>query len=211
MTSSRFPGKVLAPLMGRPLISHVVSRSAAVVGLSKVVILTSGDPTDDPLVCYAERVMQVQVFRGDLRNVLSRFQGALLAYPCERFVRVCGDSPFIDSRLIESMIQRIRPQDELVTNVQNRTFPSGQSVEILKSATFEKINSGGLSLEEQEHVTTHYYANPERYIINSIQSVSPILAKESMVVDTLEDLIALEEKQKSALGDLDFSVLMDSQ
>lgn len=195
--------------MGRPLISHVVSRAAAAVGLSKVVILTSGDSTDDPLVCYAERVLQVQVFRGHLRNVLGRFQGALLAYPCERFVRICGDSPLIDPRLIESMIQRIRPQDDLVTNVQNRTFPSGQSVEILKSATFKKINTGVLNPEEQEHVTLHYYANPERYIINSVHSTSLMLAKESMVVDTLEDLIALEAKQKSAPGDLNFGILIE--
>lgn len=210
MSSSRFPGKMLAPLAGRPVLAHVVANASVAVGLDRVVVLTSSNATDDPLACYAEQVLQVAVYRGELVNVFGRFQAGLLAYPCQWFVRVCGDSPLIDPRLIIKMIQRIRPQDDLVTNVAKRTFPPGQSVEILKSSTFTMINASTLDAAEKEHVTSKYYANPDLYVVNSVQSVSPALASQKMVVDSLEDLLFLE-KSLSGCGKTrqDFSVLME--
>ena len=38
--STRFPGKPLATLLGRPLIQHVVARCAAVEGIARVVVAT---------------------------------------------------------------------------------------------------------------------------------------------------------------------------
>jgi spore coat polysaccharide biosynthesis protein SpsF len=210
MSSSRYPGKMLAPLAGRPVLAHVVENAAEAVGLDRIVVLTSSDLTDDPLAGYAERFLGVDVYRGELANVFSRFQGALSKYPCQWFIRVCGDSPLIDSRLIKKMVQRIRPQDDLVTNVAERTFPPGQSVEILKSSTFASIDSGSLGFAQREHVTSCYYANPDLYIVNPVRSVHPELASQKMVLDSLEDLLSIE-KILSMGSDMkqDFSTLMD--
>jgi spore coat polysaccharide biosynthesis protein SpsF (cytidylyltransferase family) len=211
MSSSRFPGKMLAPLAGQPILAHVVKNAAVAVGLDRVVVLTSSDVSDDPLACYAEHFLGAAVFRGDLGNVLCRFQGALAEYPCEWFMRICGDSPLIDPNIMALMIQRIRMQDDLVTNVAVRTFPPGQSVEILKSSTFISIDAGALNLDNLEHVTSHYYANPERYVINTIRSVQPELAAQSMVIDTLEDLLSMEEKfMRPGEKIRDFGALMAS-
>lgn len=194
MSSSRFPGKMLAPLAGKPILAHVVASAAIAVGLDRVVVLTSSDVSDDPIACYADRFLGVTVYRGDLDNVVYRFHGALDEYPCEWFMRICGDSPLIDPNLMALMVKRIRMQDDLVTNVAVRTFPPGQSVEILKSSTFISIDADELNLDEREHITSHYYAHPERYVINNIRSVRPELAAQLMVVDTLKDLLTMEEK-----------------
>ena len=62
MSSGRFPGKVLAPFRGRPLLAHVVERVAQGVPRERLVVATSVDPADDPLEAYG-KALGVDVFR----------------------------------------------------------------------------------------------------------------------------------------------------
>jgi spore coat polysaccharide biosynthesis protein SpsF len=54
MSSRRLPGKVLQPLAGRPALERVVERLGRASGLDEVVVLTSTDPSDDPVAELAE-------------------------------------------------------------------------------------------------------------------------------------------------------------
>ncbi|EKD70940.1 MAG: acylneuraminate cytidylyltransferase, partial [uncultured bacterium] len=103
LSSERFPGKVLAPLHQQPLIKHVVNCARSVREINQVVVLTSDNESDDPLVAYLEKIPCCYV-RGDLENVFVRFQKALRDFPCDYFVRLSADSPFINSDLIQFMI-----------------------------------------------------------------------------------------------------------
>jgi spore coat polysaccharide biosynthesis protein SpsF len=85
------------------------------------------------------------------------------------------------------------PDIDLVTNVQIRTFPIGHSVEMIKSATFARIDSSQFTPEEKEHVTEVYYNHSTKFRIMNIESADPGLAKISFAVDTLEDLFRLEK------------------
>ena len=49
MSSSRFPGKALAPLAGVPLIEVVCRRARSCAALDGLVVATSDRPDDDPL------------------------------------------------------------------------------------------------------------------------------------------------------------------
>jgi len=193
MSSVRFPGKMLALLMGKPVLQHVVQNSANVVGKANVVVLTSTLASDDVLADYAKNQLGVKVFRGDLENVVKRFQDALVDFPCEWIIRICGDSPLIDGRLIRAMILEIREDCDLLSNVVVRTFPRGQSIEILKASTLKLIDSGQLSRDQKEHLTSFYYANLGRFRINSIRLKTKNLSEISMVVDTVNDLVSLEK------------------
>jgi spore coat polysaccharide biosynthesis protein SpsF len=191
MSSRRFPGKVLAPLAGRPLIAHVIERCGAAFGAEYVIVATSAEASDDALVGTV-RELGCAVFRGELDNVLGRFQQCLRQHPCEWFVRISADSPLIDPRLIASVAKQRAPQFDLVTNVQTRTFPPGQSVEVVRSECFAGIDAAALSAEEREHVTLVFYRTPERYRIRSVVSRDPDLARQPLTVDTPEDLRAVE-------------------
>lgn len=192
MSSSRFPGKVLAPLRGRPLIAHVIERASMVAGPGGVILVTSLEASDDPLVAYAEACLGVRVFRGDLTNVVRRFQDCLATVPCTWFVRICGDSPVIDHELVSAMLEQVTPEVDLVTNVGERTFPAGQSVEIIRTAPFRQLVAAELTADEQEHVTLHYYRCPTVYRIRNIRSSAPGRANRPLVVDSMDDLKALE-------------------
>ena len=192
MSSERFPGKVLAPFKGKPLIAHVLGQVTQAVSPDAVVVATSGELADDPLSAYV-RELGITVLRGPLENVFQRFQLCLEAYPCTWFFRVCADSPLLHSALLTAAMAYCQRLDlDLVTNVYPRTFPKGQSVEMLRSETFSAITADLLSEEEQEHVTKYYYNNPGRFRMLNLDSNDPGLGQMSFVVDTIEDLSRLE-------------------
>ena len=193
MRSTRFPGKVLAPLNGRPIIAHVISQVAQVIPSDRITVATSTEQSDDPLACYV-RDIGIAVYRGPLENVFARFQFCLKEYPCTWFFRICADSPLLDGAVLQTMLAYSdRPDVDLVTNVYPRTFPKGQSVEMLNSATFAAIDQNRLTREKQEHVTKVYYNHSTEFRIINIESSDLGLANASLAVDTLEDLYRLEK------------------
>ena len=191
MSSRRFPGKMLAPLAGRPLIAHVVERCGAAFGADQVVVATSIEASDDVLAQAVTR-LGCLVFRGELDNVLGRFQQCLRQHPCDWFVRISADSPLIDPRLIARIAEQRAPQFDLVTNVQQRTFPPGQSVEVVRSECFAAIDAAALTAEEREHVTLAFYRAAGKYRIRNVAAREPGLERQSYAVDTPEDLRAVE-------------------
>jgi spore coat polysaccharide biosynthesis protein SpsF len=192
MSSRRFPGKVLARLDGIPVLARVVDRVSKAVPKDCIVVTTSTDRADDALA-EAAASLGVSVHRGPLNNVMRRFQLCLAQYPCDWFFRVCADSPLLDPGLLLYALRFSGRKDvDLVTNVFPRTFPRGQSVEMIRSAALAKIDAEQLSPDEQEHVTKHFYSHPEQFRILNCQSATD-LSGQSFTVDTPEDLARLEK------------------
>lgn len=189
MSSQRFPGKVLAPLQGKPLVSHLIARAQQAQGVDQVVVLTSVEPSDAPLAAYLESV-GCPVFRGELNNVFLRFRAALAQYPCDYFVRLSADSPLMDVQLLSDMVAYTQDDAyDFISNVQSRMFPKGQSVEIVRRDAFLSVDAQGLTPEQQEHVMPYFYDAPLRklFVDNTVNQ-----REINSCVDTIEDLRALE-------------------
>lgn len=191
MSSTRFPGKMLAPFGGIPLVEVILDNIGASVGRERLVLATSSEVSDAPLVAYAKAI-GYQVFRGDLSNVFARFQACAVSYPCNWIIRICGDSPLLDVSLIHALLERCSSDTDLVTNVGIRTFPPGQSVEILNAKTMASIDADSLADDEKEHLTRVFYRHPERYRVHNVACSDPGWLEQSYVVDTIEDLRRLE-------------------
>lgn len=189
MSSTRFPGKVLAPFRGRPVLSHIVERLAGVI--EGTVVATSTEPSDDPIAAYGHS-LGVPVFRGPLHDVVGRFQRCLDAYPCEWFLRVCADSPLLEPGLVTRMLQQATPGVDLVTNTFPRTFPPGLSLELLRTATFMELDVAALSADQREHITRVYYDQPHRFRIVNVTADERQPSSVHLAIDTVEDLLALE-------------------
>lgn len=204
MSSTRFPGKMLAPFRGRPLIAQVLAQFQESGLGSQVVVLTSVDPTDDPLADFVANRCAVPVFRGELDNVVGRFQAALGEYPCEWLVRISGDSPLIDASLVRAMIGLSDRDHDVVSNVVHRTFPPGQSVECIRSDVFSALRWPDLTPEQREHVTKVFYDRPRDWRTRSVICADLKWASSRMVVDTLADLRELEAGMAlpASFGDL---------
>jgi spore coat polysaccharide biosynthesis protein SpsF len=185
MSSSRFPGKVLAPFGNYPLINHVWFSAQA---LGKVVFLTSTKASDDPFYVYLT-TLGAKVFRGDLNNVFKRFQDASREYPSDWIIRLCGDSPLLQPRVIQQVIDNLDPQFELISNV--RAYPKGQRVEAIRTDALLAVDADQLWPEFQEHVTTRWYAPNAQWPVCHLPRIYDF-ALDNYCVDTIEDLKRLE-------------------
>lgn len=106
LSSTRLPGKVLADVAGKPLIQRVVERTRAARLVDEVIVLTSEEPSDDPLA-QAMDELGIPCRRGSLPDVLSRYGALLQDYGPEYVVRVTGDCPLVESSFIDAQLEAL--------------------------------------------------------------------------------------------------------
>jgi spore coat polysaccharide biosynthesis protein SpsF (cytidylyltransferase family) len=153
MSSTRFPGKVLQPLQGVPLIVYMARRAARARLLDEVRIVTSTDASDDTLADIVTAA-GLPVFRGDLNDVLKRYADAAAACGAGEIVRLTGDCPLIDPDVIDDVIRARRSAGTAyASNVAPPTFPDGLDVECFTRDTLECAHLKASSGPEREHVT----------------------------------------------------------
>lgn len=192
MSSRRFPGKVLAPFLGKPLLARVVERLRAFDPDLPVVVATSDRASDDPLALYAAS-LGAAVTRGPLEDVLGRFALSLRRHPCQAFFRVCADSPLLAPALFAQAAEVFaREACDLATNVFPRTYPPGMSVELVRTETFLAMESAASHPDEREHVTKYFYNNPHDFRIVNLASPDPAPPGLSLAVDEPDDLARVE-------------------
>lgn len=191
MTSERLPGKVLREVAGRPLLGYLLERLARCPALDAVVVATSTDPTDAPVERFC-RERGVACYRGSLSNVARRFRDALDAHGLDAFVRVSGDSPLLDPALVGRGVRLFRAGAfDLVTNVHPRSYPPGQSVEVVGREGFRRACVAMHEADEREHVTLHFYRHPGRFRIENFAAARDYGGLR-LTVDTADDLARLE-------------------
>lgn len=169
MSSRRLPGKVLAPLAGKPTLAYLLERLARCSAVDRVIVATSIEPSDDPVAAYCEQA-GVLVHRGPLEHVAARFGEVVDRFGLDAFVRVTADSPLLDQRLVDRGAALYRDGDfDVVTNVYPRsTFPSGQSLEVVRSDAFRDALANMDDHYEREHVTPYFYRRPEQFRIHNL-------------------------------------------
>ena len=200
MSSSRFPGKALAPLAGKPVIDRVIDRVNDAIRRENIIVLTSTHRSDDPLVAYLDD--SIEVYRGDLSNVFQRYQNALETYPCDRFFRVCGDSPFLEPTLFERAVELADERSfDLLTTKLDGELPLGKNVECLNTETFLSLEDASLSDEEREHICNTFYSNPDTYDIQPISTPTLSADHPGFCVDTVKDIKRLTDAVDA--GELD--------
>ena len=188
MDSRRLPGKALLSVNGRPLLVRVLDRVRAVPGRPKIVLATSDRELDDPIAALAEDQC-VAVFRGSAEDVAGRVLAAAEAHGFTRFVRVSGDSPFVDPEMIAEFLVCQRALDaDVVTNVMPRTLPPGASIEVVKTAAMRRLVESTRDADDREHVTRFFYRQPQHFHIENIAGRDRHYAALHLAVDTEEDL-----------------------
>lgn len=197
-SSSRFPGKVLFPIKDTPLILHIISR-LKILNLP-VYVLTSDDSTDDELVDLLAK-NNVEFFRGNLNNVLSRFNSFLLATNYSHVFRISADSPLIHPALLMQALHLANEENDfdLITNVLPRSFPKGQSIELISRGALNLAEERTSEMKDLEHVTSFFYRNVEKYKVINFASESN-LAFWNLCIDTFEDLERLNTIMEIALS-----------
>ena len=103
VSSSRLPGKVLRPILGKPMLTLQIERLRRSMKMDRLLVATSTEASDDPLVLACAEY-RVECFRGSLEDVLDRFCKAAQPYAPEHVVRLTGDCPLADPEIIDQVI-----------------------------------------------------------------------------------------------------------
>lgn len=155
MASSRLPGKVLLPVLDKPLIIHELDRLRRAEKLNELWLATSDDSSDDPL---AEAVEQrgYRVFRGSQDDVLDRFYCLARQSKADLVVRLTGDCPLHDPGIVDYVIDAFLAAKQMVhyaSNVWPPTFPDGLDVEVFTFSALQDAHQNCTEKIEREHVT----------------------------------------------------------
>jgi spore coat polysaccharide biosynthesis protein SpsF len=204
MGSSRLPGKVLLPILGRPMLHWVVHRTGKAVSIDEVVVATTTDARDDVIVdlCAAEGW---HVSRGSEDDVLDRYHAAAQEFGATHVVRVTSDCPLIEPEVIDRIVFELRSEaslDYASNTIPPRTFPRGLDTEAMKAETLHRAWLEDREPGWREHVTPYVYRHPELF---KIKVVTDDVDRSDMrwTVDTPEDF-ELATRVYDAFGHGDF-------
>ena len=103
MSSNRLPGKVMMEILGEPMISLQIERIKRAKKIDKLILATSNQEEDNKLVEVCKNI-GLHCFRGSLDNVLDRYYNAALTFKPIHIVRLTGDCPLIDPKIIDEVI-----------------------------------------------------------------------------------------------------------
>lgn len=183
--SSRLHGKIMKKINGKEILTYILERLAILEEEYPIVVCTSIENSDKPIVEYCKK-NHIDYYRGDLNNVALRFLNCAQEHGFENAVRINGDNLFLDAGLIKNMIQlKENSKVEFVSNVKDRTFPKGMSVEIVSTAFYKK-EFQNFEKNDLEHVMTYFYRlNKEhtRFVYNRDKEIGDF----NLAIDTEVD------------------------
>lgn len=186
MNSSRLPGKCCLKIFNDfSLIQIIVSRLKFFFPNLPVIIATSIRSSDNYLL-YELKDYDVTIFRGELDNVASRFRD--ISKNFDYLIRINGDNVYLEKDYISTAINyALKGRYNFISNVQKRTFPIGNSVEIVKSSYFLSKYSS-FNINHYEHVFTYFYENWCEKTMKNIENEIN-MSNLKLAIDKSEDFI----------------------
>ncbi len=197
MGSTRLPGKVLMPVLGKPLLAYEIERLQKVQQPHLLVVATTTNPEDNVIETLC-KALKVQCFRGSELDVLDRFYDTAIAARAETIVRVTGDCPLIDPLVVSAIIDQFEESQlgktptDYCSNSLQRTFPRGLDAEVFSIGALEAAWQKAIEPVDREHVTGYLYQHPEQFNITQYQQAKNQSAHR-WTVDTPEDFALIEQ------------------
>lgn len=188
MGSSRFPGKVMQPILGLPMIERMMLRLSRCQKLNEIVIATTLSDQDQTIFDFAEQKGYL-IFRGSEEDVLGRYYHAAWERKADAVVRLTSDCPLIDPEITDTVVARhlASCDNDLTSNVFTRTFPRGFDTEVLSFSCLKRIHEATRDPLYREHVTNYIHDFPERFRIENVNGEEDF-SHLRLCVDTEADL-----------------------
>lgn len=186
MGSTRLPGKVMKRVFGKPLLGYLLERLSSF----PLTVATTKLPEDDQIAKFAEEA-GVPVYRGSVEDVLSRYAAIAKKSDANVLVRITGDCPLIDPKIVQKGITLFEQGGaDFVSNTLQRSYPKGMDVEVFSKELLLQAEQQAKTAYEREHVTPYFYQNPFR--IKQFTDEED-LSRFQICVDTQEDFLLVEK------------------
>lgn len=189
MTSTRFPGKVMKPLAGAPLVRRTVERVSKIAGVHRVVVALAAGKAHDALIGALDG-LDVEVVRGNEHDVLARTAAAARSAAAETVVRITSDCPLIDPGVSAAVLAAYMAGRggtlRYARTAFDEGFPLGFDTEVMPANALYEADEKASDPYEREHVTPYIWRRPDHYPALLLTG-TPDRRSWRLVVDTEDD------------------------
>lgn len=167
--STRFPGKVLKPILSQTVLYRMVERVMQSELRGEVIIATTDLPEDRIIekICH---INNWNCFRGDSLDLLSRHYRAARKWNADVVLKIPSDCPLIDPQIIDRTIQTYMNRSfDYVSNLHPATYPDGNDVEVMSMDALEYTWVSANRNFEREHTTPFIWENKDLFCVGNIE------------------------------------------
>ncbi len=192
--STRLPGKILAPLAGKPLLWHVVRRlemAAAWIDAPWEVLIATTDLPQDDLTCQWCASEGVRVIRGPAEDVLARFlRAAEDLDEGDTILRATADNPIYCPRRTAAIAALHARAEVDYTCIRGISYAAP---EVLRVGALRRMATKALDPYCREHVTPYFRQPPHGFRTRELPPTwEGIRPADKLTIDTPADLTRLE-------------------
>lgn len=170
MSSTRLPGKVMLPILGKSLLARMVERLQMIRHEAAIVIAATTSEGDDIIEQEAAQ-LGVPCYRGDMNNLVDRHYQASKLHGAGIVLKIPSDCPLIDPRIVDEVLDYFfanREKFDYVSNLHPATWPDGNDVEIMTMECLTQAWQHAAEGLQQEHTTPYIWENPEQFRIGNV-------------------------------------------
>jgi glutamate-1-semialdehyde 2,1-aminomutase len=155
MGSTRLPNKVMKTIGEKPMIELLLQRLARAAEIDEIVVATSEDARNLPLV-QCVRALGYRCVQGSENDVLDRFHRAAQTAGADIVVRITGDCPLVDPALVDEAVRGFKAAGvDYFSNVAPPTYPDGLDIEVFSFPALERAARETDKQFDREHVTPY--------------------------------------------------------
>ncbi len=190
LKSTRLPKKVLKTIHGRPMLGHMLDRLKLAEKPEEIIVITSPNVQDDPLVEFAEQE-DVQCFRGDPDDVLLRMACAADEFGVDTVISCTADNPFVDPVYIDLLVDYHLQQQHDFTRIEG--LPWGVFSYALSRTAIKKACE--IKAEKDTEVWGGYFTQTGLFKWGTLKVDDPAVCWPDLrlTVDTPEDFELVEK------------------
>ena len=199
VNSTRFPNKILQKIGDKTILEVIVERIKKIENINRIILVTGSNKNNNELVNKAEE-LNLDVFCGDEENILDRFYHAANEFHSENIIRITGDCPLIDFKLISKGLKIYHSEFiNILTNTKKRSFPHGFDFEIFSK---KSLDMAWRDVVKNGKIKKGEFINPVQYMMNSgkfkIYNLENAFdqSKIRITIDYPEDLIVISKIYK---------------
>lgn len=194
MGSTRFPGKVLMEIDGKPLLQYQVSRVKDSLLLDDIVVATSTRQRDEVIVKFCTK-NDVNCFRGSENDVLNRYYNCAKHFNASIIVRLTADCPLIDPLIIDETISLFLESNidyaANTTPPETSFYPDGVDVEVFSFNALSRAERECESMLDREHVTLNFWKYKNNFSAIQLKRDTDV-SQYRITIDYTEDLTVME-------------------
>ena len=191
MHSTRLPGKVMLPILGKPMLQHMIERLRGCYILADIIVATTQSSPEIIQLC---KDLNVGYWVGSEEDVLGRVLGAARFYDVDIVVELTGDCPLQDPAMVDKVVaDYLLGGADFVSNNLEYTAPRGFDCRVFPTKNLEMVASLTNDPIDHEHVSLYMWEHPEIFICRNVRTEDlPPGDTYRLTVDTMDDFLVIK-------------------